>query len=157
MLKGREKISIIISAVLGVFFLGAMGFCCYWLPTVVNSMIDVKDNIGNRENITAAGRLFVVIDAYAMVAIAFVAVILLFLLLRVVYKQQVFSTATVKFLSAISWCCYIEGLLALILIVYFQLAICITLAACFLGFCLRVVKHVIAEATRIKNENDFTI
>jgi hypothetical protein len=157
MISLREKISIIISVVFGTLFLGAMGFGCYWLPTIVNSMIDVKDNIGNRANITDGERLFVIIDAYAMIAVACIAVILLFLLLRVVYKQHVFSTDTVKYLSAISWCCYIEGLLTVILVGYFQLAVCVTLAACFLGFCIRVVNHVIREATRIKNENDFTI
>ena len=57
----------------------------------------------------------------------------------------------------LSWCCFAEGVLAILLFVYFQLVICVTLAAFFLGLCLRVVKHVIEEAIRIKNENDYTI
>ena len=157
MFKHSEKISIIISVVLGILFLVALAVVCYWLPTVVNSMIDVKDNIGDRNSITDGGRLFVVIDVYVMVAVAAVAVVLLFFLLRIVYRKQVFSKATTGLISAIAYCCFAEGLLSLLLITYFQLVVCAVLAACFLGLCLRVVGNVIEEATRIKNENDFTI
>ena len=157
MFKHSEKLPIVISVILGALFICALVFMCSWLPVVVNSLIDVSDNFGNRNEITAAGRIFTIADAYAMVALAFVAVILLFVLLSVVYNKNVFSKKTSRLLSAISWCCFGEGLLSLLLIVYFQLAICITLAACFLGLCLRVVRHVIEEATNIKQENDFTI
>lgn len=157
MFKRSEKISVIISVVLGVLFLGALAFSCYWLPVVVNSMIDVKDNIGNRNSIGTAARIFVMTDAYVMVAVAAVAVVFLFFLLRIVYRKQVFSKATTRLISAISACCFAEGFLSLLLVGYFQLVVCATLAACFLGLCLRVVGHVIEEATLIKDENDFTI
>ena len=156
-MRSFQRISIVVSAVLGGLFLLALGCMTYWLPVVVNSLINVKDNIGNRNQLGTVGRNLILADAYLMVAIAVTAVVLLFVLLRVVYQGRVFSTSTTHLLSTLSWCCFGEALLTLLLIVQFQLIACLSLAAGFLGLCLRVVKHVIEEATRIKNENDFTI
>ncbi len=156
-MKKIQKISIAISVFLGALLLGTLVFASFWVPTVVNSMIDVKDNFGNRDQIGNGGRLLVIIDTYAMVAVAVTAIILMFLLLRVVYKHEVFGKATGRLISGISWCCFAEGILSLLLITVFQLVVCFAIAACFLGLSLRVVKHVIQEATLIKSENDYTI
>ena len=157
MSKRSQKLFIIISITLGVLFLAALLVAARWLPPVVNSLIDVKDNFGDRQNITYGGRVFIIADAYAMLAVAVFTVVILFILLRVVYKHRVFSKTATRLISAVSWGCFIEGLLALLLVYYFQLVICFTLAACFLGLCLRITKTVIEEATAIKSENDFTI
>ena len=151
------KRSVTVSFVVMVLLVLALGFAVYWLPDVVNAMIDTKDHVGNRGAITDTGRLLVLIDAYAMFIVAFVAVALLFFLLCVVQRGQVFGSATIRLLSAISWCCFGEGILSLALVMYFQLAFGLAVAACFLGLCLRIVRHVIEEATRLKNENDYTI
>ena len=157
MIQKKIKISIAISVVLGIIFLCALGFACYWIPEVINSIIDIKDNIGNRAEITELGRALVIADVYLMVAVAIAAIVLMFVLLRVVYTKNVFSKTTEHLLNAVSWCCFGEAILISLLVVWFQLVICLALAALFLGLSLRIVKHVIAEATRIKNENDFTI
>ena len=157
MLQKMQKRSVIVTVIFGVLLLAALAVAAYWLPLVMNSMIDVKDHVGDRGSITAAGRTFVIVDAYVMLALVAVVVILLFVLLKVVYVQSVFTKKASRLLSLISWCCFAEGALAMLLFVYFQLVICVTLAALFLGLCLRVVKHVIEEATRIKNENDYTV
>lgn len=157
MLRVSNKISTVISIVLTVLLLAALCVLVYWLPPVVNSMIDTADNIGNRAQITASQRVFVLTDAYVMVAVAFVAVILLFFLLREVLLERVFCVKTTRLIAAISWCCFAEGLLFLLIGVFFQLAFGAAIAAFFVGLCLRVVKNVIEEATRIKSENDFTI
>ena len=157
MVQKKIKISIAISVVLGIIFLCALGFACYWIPEVVNSIIDVEDNIGNRGEITDLGRALVIADVYLMVAVAVAAIVLMFILLRVVYTKRVFSKTTEYLLSAIAWCCFGEAILIMLLVVWFQLVICLALAALFLGLSLQIVKLVIVEATRIKNENDFTI
>lgn len=157
MQKKREKVSIIFSMILTVLLLFALGFLTYWLPALVPSLIDSVDNLGNRAEITSAGRLFVLVDSYVMVAVAFAAVILLFFLLRAILREKVFSASVTRLLAAVSWCCFAEGILFLLLARYFQLAVCAAIAVCFIALCLRVVKNVIAEATRIKSENDFTI
>jgi len=157
MFRISNKVSTIISLVLTVLLLAALCVLVFWLPLVVNSMINTADNIGNRAQITAAQRSFVLIDAYVMVTVAFVAVILLFFLLREVLLERVFCPRTTRLIAAISWCCFAEGLLFLLIGIFFQLAFGVAIAACFVGLCLRVVKNVIEEATRIKSENDFTI
>ena len=157
MSQRKIKASVAISIALGIIFLLALVFACIWVPEVMNSIIDIKDNIGNRNEITPLGRALVIADVYAMIVVAVVAIALMFILLRVVYTKRVFSKITENLLSAVSWCCFGEAILILLLVVWFQLVICLALAACFLGLSLRIVRHVIEEATRIKCENDFTI
>lgn len=157
MKKKSEKVSIIVSMILTVLLIPALGFLAFWLPALVPSLIDTADNLGNRANITPAGRTFVLIDSYVMLAVALAAVILLFLLLRAILKEKVFSSAVIRLLSAVSWCCFAEAVLFSVLLPYFQLAACAAVAVCFIAVCLRVVKNVIAEAARIKSENDLTI
>ena len=156
-MNGREKRSVVLTVILGVLLLCAVCVLIYWLPTVVNGMIDVKDNWGTRNEMGEVGRALVITDAYAMVAVGVAAVVLMFVLLRVVWCGKVFSKATTALLNAISWCCFGEAILALLLVTTFQLVLCLTLAAGFLGLSLRVVRHVLLEAIRIKSENDFTV
>ena len=151
--KASMTVSIILTCLLFVVLI----LVTYWLPEVVTSMIDAKDNLGNREGITATGRALILADSYAMVAIAYLAVVLLFFLLRTVLRGEVFGKTTSRLLAAVSWCCFSEGLLVALLTAPFLLAAGAAVAACFVGLCLRVVKNVIEEATRIKAENDFTI
>ena len=153
----KGKLSIIVSMVLTACLFPALGFLAFWLPVLVPSLIDTTDNIGNRAEITEAGRVFVLIDAYVMLAVALVAVILLFCLLHTILRGKVFSGRVTGLLSAVSLCCFAEGVLFLLLVPYFQLAACGAIAVFFIAVCLRVVKNVIEEAGRIKSENDLTI
>lgn len=157
MLRISNKVSTVISMVLTGLLLISLCVLTFWLPMVVESMIDTADNIGDRASITPLGRTLVLVDAYAMIAVAFVAVILLFFLLRTVLRGEVFSTSATRLIASVSWCCFAECLLFLLIGGVFQLAFGAAIAACFLAVCLRVVKNVIAEATEIKSENDFTI
>ena len=155
--KASAKASTVVSLVFVFLMLAALIFLTWWLPEIVSSAIDMEDHLGNRSAITPAGRAWVLADAYAMVAIAFVAVGFLFFLLRAVLREAVFTQTAVRLLAAVSWCAFLEGLLFLPLGIWFQLAFAAAVAAFFIGLCLRVVKNVIEEAIRIKAENDFTI
>lgn len=152
-----SKISTVISIVLIFLLLGALGFLIYWLPDVTESLINATDNLGNRAEITDLGRKWVLIDAYVMVGVAVVAVVLMFFILRAVLLERIFTIAATRLIGAVSLCCFLEGVLFAAIGVWFQLAFAAAIAACFVGLCLRVVKNVIEEATRIKSENDFTI
>ena len=77
MTRKSNKASMIISLILTCLLFAALIFLTYWLPEVVTSMIDTEDHLGNRANITATGRALILADAYAMVAIAYIAVFLL--------------------------------------------------------------------------------
>lgn len=157
MFRHSQKISVIVSLVLVFLLLFALGFLTFWLPEVVDTVLDAPDVLGHRAEMTNVQRRLVLVDAYAMLVVAYVAVVLMFFLLRAVLRGAVFSKTAAVLLACISWCCFAEGLLFVPLTVYFQLALCVVVAACFAGLCMRVVKNVIEEATRIKTENDFTI
>jgi hypothetical protein len=151
------RISIVISMVMTALLFCALIFITVWLPEVVTSFINVHDNLGTRGDITPLHRSLVLVDAYVMLAVAYLAVSFLFLLLLTVWRGRVFSERATRLVSAVSLCCFAEGILFAALTYYFQLALCAAIAVCFIGLCLRVVKNVLEEATRIKSENDFTI
>ena len=157
MFRISNKASTVITLVIAGLLLVALCVLAVWLPAVVESMINVTDNLGNHAEITEGQRILVLIDAYTMLAVAFFAVIIAFFLLREVLLERVFSVKVTRLISAIYWCCFAEGLLFLLIGPFFLLAIGVAVVACFAGLCLRVVKNVIEEATRIKSENDFTI
>jgi hypothetical protein len=157
MQRKNNRISIVISMAMTALLFCALLFITWWLPDVVTSLINVKENLGTRGEITPMHRQLILIDAYVMLGVAYLAVALLFFLLLTVWREQVFSQRATRTVSAVSLCCYVEGVLFALLAYYFQLALCAAIAVSFIGLCLRVVKNVLEEATRIKSENDFTI
>ena len=79
-------------------------------------------------------------------------------LLLLVRRRQVFTDGAVSCLRTISWCCFIEaGLFVVIGVLFFGIDLILAFVAGFLGLVLRVVKNVIEEAVALKAENDFTI
>ena len=79
-------------------------------------------------------------------------------LLLLVRRRQVFTDGAVSCLRTISWCCFIEaGLFVVIGVLFFGIDLILAFVAGFLGLVLRVVKNVIEEAVSLKAENDFTI
>ena len=79
-------------------------------------------------------------------------------LLLLVKKHLVFTDRAVSCLRTISWCCFIEaGLFVVIGVLFFGIDLILAFVAGFLGLVLRVVKNVIEEAVALKAENDFTI
>ena len=157
MLRPSNKTSIFISMVMTGLLTLTLIVLLPFLPAVVDSMLGVKDNVGNRELLGEGARLYVLVAAYVMMAVAFVTVAFLFLLLRQVWQGRVFEKSVLRILTVLSLCCFIMGALFLSIVYCFQIALLVSLAAFFLGLCLRVVKNVLAEAGRIKAENDFTI
>ena len=153
----KRNISIHISLVLTALFFLALCLLACFAPLIVTSLIDATDHLGSRGSITDTERALVLADAYAMIAVAFVAVLLLFCLLLTVRRGETFSAKMTRLLGAISWCCFAEGGLFALLTVHFQLALGVVFGVCLVGLCLRVVKDALEEATRIKSENDFTI
>lgn len=157
MSRPSQRSSLILSTVLAILLLISLAALCFLLPFVVESLCGTRDLIGDRSQMTQAERYTVLGIAYAMVAVAAVAILLLMRLLHVVSRGQVFSTATTKLISTVSLCCFGEGALFAIVGIWFQLSFGVTMAVCFIGLCLRIVGNVIKEACRMKTENDLTI
>lgn len=157
LLKIPKKYSLCISISLCVIFFCACVAGAFVMPVLSEMLVNTKDNIGNRGDITEAGRGFVLFLAYMILAIVAAADIMLFILLLRVRKGMVFTSASTELVRGISWCCFLLGAVFAALGIYFQLAFILAFAAVFLGICLRVVKNVLEEATEIKEENDLTV
>lgn len=157
MLKIPSKASVMISIVLSVLFFVILIAGAVVMPCLSDVLMDVSDNVGSCNEITAGGRLFVLVLAYMILLFMAVADAMLFSLLLRVKSGKVFTTKSVALIRGISWCamflCVVFGLLG----IYFQLSFFVAFACLFLGICLRVTKNVIEEATEIKAEHDFTI
>ena len=152
-----ENLPILLSQIFAAILLIAMVLLGVLLPWLVESFCGTRDLIGDRSQMSNFERGAVLGLAYVMLALAIAAVGLLWHLLTVISRGNVFSNTTVKHLTAVSLCCFAEGLLFLLLGYYFQLAFAVAAAVTFVAFCLLVVRNVLAEACRIKAENDFTV
>ena len=72
-------------------------------------------------------------------------------------KQELFTERNTKCVRVISWCCF--GLAAVFAVLSFWrlLALLVAVIAAFVGLILRVVKNMLATATELREENDYTI
>ncbi len=161
MFKIPSKISISISLVLAVILFVAIIVGAVLMPAIADYLIGVDDYIegflGSRGEIGKTGQILILVESYLLLAVALIADLMLFTLLIRVRKGKVFTPISVSLIRGVSWCCFAAALIILVLGMYFQIAYILVFAAVFLGFCLHVVKNVIEEATRIKNENDLTV
>ena len=157
MFKIPRKLSVNISIAISVVLFLICIAGAFIMPSLTNILIDTKDNIGNRGDITAFGRVFVHVMAYLVLAAVMLADVLMFKLLFRVRKGEVFTDKSVALIRGVSWCCYLLCAAFCGIGIYFLLAFIVAFAALFLGTCLRVTKNVIEEATEIKSENDLTV
>ena len=157
MLKIPTKASIIISTGLSALFLLGCLIGAFFLPQVINGLIDAKYIVNGYEYITAQNRTVIHALSYAVLTDVMVADVLLFFLLIRVKLGEVFTRKSVALIRGVSWCCIILGLIFAVLGIYFYVSFIIAFAAIFLGLCIRVVKNVIEQATEIKQENDLTV
>jgi len=161
MFKIPSRLSITISLALAVILFAAIIVGAVMMPTIAGYLVGIDEYLegflGSRGEIGKSGQIFILIEAYLLVAAALVADLMLFTLLIRVRNAKVFTPISVSLIRGVSWCCFFAALVILVLGTYFQFAYVLAFGAMFLGFCLHVVKNVIEEATRIKNENDLTV
>lgn len=157
MLKISNKVSINISLAVAAVFMIACIFSAFVMPPLVEMLINLPDNIGNRGDITQSGRVFVLVLAYVMLGVLALADTFMIMLLLRVKKSLVFTNKSIALIRGISWCCFAICVVFALLGIYFQLSFILAFFAVFLGISLRVVKNVIEEAADIKSENDLTV
>ncbi len=143
--------------VASVLLLVAIAASCVILPPVVRALCEAGDLSGHRLTMKESDVTYVTVMAYLMLAVAAVAIVLLWRLLGTVKRGEVFSQKAIGILYAVSFCTFGEAILFLSISTFFQLAIGVTLGASLLGFSLLVVCEVLKEAARIKSENDLTV
>ena len=152
-----NRTSSIISLAFAIALVPALIYLLFRLPHFVSVLLNVHEAIGDDGVLATWERTCMLVDTYAMLLVAFAAVALLIVLLRSTLSEKVFFERTLRTLNWLSLCCFVEGLLFVYIAFYFTAALCLTLAAFFLGVSLRVVRNVIAEAMRCKEENDLTV
>ena len=96
--------------------------------------------------------------SYLVISLVILADVCLFLLLRNIRREAIFTHSSVTLLRVISWSSIFAGFLAFpLFFLFIREALFISFVALFLGVVLRVVKQVIEKATELKEENDATI
>ena len=148
--KNKQKSINTLSEIFCILIFVLLTVSVFALPSLMRFFIDIFEK-------PIEYFLPTVIILYFVLIPAFVAVISLFLLLRNIKNEKIFTRESVAFLRTISWCCMGAGAMFFVLGFYYYMVFLISFAAFFMGAILRVVKNVIEEATEIKSENDFTI
>lgn len=157
MLKIPTKVSVMLSIVSAIVFFALLVGGAFIMPWLANVLINLPDNVGNRNEIPDFERGLVLIFAYIILAIMALADGMLISLLFRVRSGLVFTAKSVGLIRGVSWCAILLGLVFACLGMYFQLSFFAAFACVFLGICIRVVKNVIEQATEIKSEHDYTI
>ncbi|MBR5773463.1 MAG: DUF2975 domain-containing protein [Clostridia bacterium] len=157
MLKISSKLSIFLSLALCIGFLALCIIGLFLMPSLVEMLLKIPEDIGFRGVITQGARAFVMVLAYFALVGGIAADSLLIALLLRVRDGKVFTPASVALIRAVSWCCFFICLIFGILGFYFTLSYIVAFGVLLLGLCVRVCKNVIEEATEIKYENDLTV
>lgn len=89
--------------------------------------------------------------------LCFFLLISLFRLLRNMERGEVFCQTNIRYMRRISWACFAGGVIALASGLYWVPWLAVAAAAGFVGLVVRVFKNVLAQAVKLKEENDYTI
>ena len=150
MTKNRSLRSTLAARILGYVILTILSASVFFLPKIIDWYLFITGRAHLNEIIIYT--LF-----YCALIPAFCAIIFLLALLKKADNPSVFSVAALKDLSILSLCCFAETLVFGILTYFFYFSALIAFAAFFMGLLLQTVRNVIAYATELKTENDYTI
>lgn len=78
-------------------------------------------------------------------------------LLKNLQQQKVFIPENVSFLRTVSYCCFAASAVCFGCAVKIPALLSVTVAAGFVGLIVRIVKNVIQQAIRMKDELDLTV
>ena len=152
MLRISKNASLVLSRFLTVLFLVVLLFAAVILPRFVQMIFPAALRpLGLRDGV------LILISGYLILLLAMLADLLLFRLLSLVRRGEVFTAKAVALIRGVSWCAIAVSLVFLLMTWYYLLALVLSFTAVLLGLCLRVVKNVVEEATAIKAENDLTV
>lgn len=159
-MRFSNKVSTVVSLICGLLLFGTLAVTLVFLPHFSDLLVAFFDAVDRPIGGSAVTLLRIFLAG--LIAVAFVAVALLSLVLRKVLKGGIFTPGALGLLRILSYLCFLEGALILgmgFFLPFFSLA-CFVLgffAMVFIGLLLRVVRNVIAEGMRFKEENDLTV
>ena len=153
--KISKSASTTISLILAHALLSILLFFAIVMPMVIKSapiMMGVKAYFTEK-----GGDAVFWIWFYLLMVSGAACCVALIAILKRVQRELVFTDRTVSLLRWLSWGCMFIAAICLGVVYYFHMSYILTLAAGFLGLCLRVVKNVLEHANELKNENDLTV
>ena len=94
---------------------------------------------------------------YCCVPAAFLAIYHLMRLLINVHNGNVFVVRNVTYLRYLAWCCAWVSAATFVAGCFYMPLLIVSFAAVFVCLLIRVIRHILAAAVDIKNENELTI
>ncbi len=94
---------------------------------------------------------------YSCSVFAWIAVVVLWRLLRLVARSEAFSHASVRCLRTTSLCCFIVSVLTLLSALYYLPMALLALCAGFMGAIVSIVMHAFESALAMREELDYTV
>lgn len=140
---------IVLSIIFTTLFALAMTFLTFSIPWLVPFLCEIMEY----ENIVT----FMTVIAYLAVPAGWWAVILLYKILFNVNNKKVFVNENVKFLNILSWLCFYVGVVSAIATSGYLGFLFVSISAFFIGLIIRIVRNIIQEAIKLKEENELTI
>jgi len=128
-----------------------------YLPGLVSELIDIPDQIGNRNELDTEGRHLILMDAYAILVVSVVCDALVACFLIGIIREREHTKGLGVLLLSTAGCCFGEAFLFTLLISQFQMALFVVCFSLALGLCMLIVRHLLRQAAQIKQENEFTI
>lgn len=147
MKKISKNLSVTLTQILLAALVISLAAACFFLPSIYRMFY------GNEQELFTV----TICCIYFSAGPAFAAAGAIYKLLANIKKGNVFTVKNVSYIRFVSWCCFIETLIYLILGFTRFGAFIIAFGAAFIWMILRVVKNVLDEATEIKSENEYTI
>lgn len=144
-----ENKSIILSLVFTSLFALAMIFLTFSIPWFVPFLCEL---LKHENDVT-----FMTVVAYLAVPAGWGAVILLYRLLFNINNKRVFVNKNVKFLNILSWLCFYVGIVSAVASSRYVAFVFVSISAFFIGLIIRIVRNIIEEAIKLKEENELTI
>lgn len=162
--KGKEeknmprigrRASCTISLIMSAITLAAVAVAAIFMPRIVDAFCGIRGDMADVP--FYLHHSFILIVAYLILADVAACDTVLLSLLLAIRREEVFSSANVARIRAVSWGCIAAAFLFAALAPKFYVSAAVAFIAFFVGLCLRIVKNAFEEAVALKEENDFTI
>ena len=148
-LKWKEEYSLMLSRALTWVVL-ILACALFFLIPIITIWYD---NVSGKEPIMfVLTPCFYLCDVFAVIALWELKT-----LLNNICRHELFTERNTRCVRVISWCCFGVAAVFAVLTFWRLLALLVAFIAAFVGLILRVVKNMLAAATKLREENDFTI
>lgn len=157
--------SILLSQALVIAALVICTAMLFFMPSLTDFCIEIIELNNKEADLFIDASTLMLINLYAAMLPAFIALITLFKLLLNIKADRIFIIPNTKLLRILSYCCFAETLIFFCFAFLCSYGIygisfvglLVSFIFAFFGLILRVIKNVFEKAIEIREENDYTI